>query len=50
MALLLIIFGVLCYYVAPVSFLFHDMHTFLLILQALLICLILGMTFLASLF
>ena len=50
MSLLLIIFGVLCYYAAPVSFLNQDIHTFLLILQALLICLILGLTFLASLF
>jgi hypothetical protein len=50
MAILLIVFGVLCYYVAPVSFLNHDSFTFYLILQTLLICLIIGLTFIASLF
>ena len=50
MAVLLIVFGVLCYYVAPVSALNHDSRTFYLILETLLICLILGLTFLSSLF
>lgn len=49
LAVLLVVLGVACYYVAPVSFLFNEYRIFFLILNGLLLMMILGLTFLSVL-
>jgi len=46
---MLVVLGVMTYYVAPVSFLFKQYELFFLILNGLLLIMILGLTFLAML-
>lgn len=46
---MLVVLGVLTYYVAPVSFLFQKIELFFLILNGLLLIMILGLTFLSML-
>ena len=49
MSVMLIILGIGCYYVAPVSFLYENFRLFFLCLQLLLLCMIIGMTLLIML-
>ena len=46
---MLIIIGVLTYYVAPASFLYNRVDIFLFIMNLILICMILGLTFISLL-
>lgn len=46
---MLITIGVLTYYVAPASFLYNRIDIFLFIMNLILICMILGLTFIALL-
>ncbi len=48
-AIMLISIGVLTYYVAPASFLYNRIDIFLFIMNLILICMILGLTFIALL-
>lgn len=49
LAIMLVVLGVMTYYVAPVSFLFQKIELFFLILNGLLLIMILGLTFLSML-
>lgn len=49
LAIMLVVLGILTYYVAPVSFLFQKIELFFLILNGLLLIMILGLTFLSML-
>ena len=46
---MLIIFGFLCYYVAPTAFIQENLQLFLMIMNFILLLIILGMTFIAVL-
>lgn len=48
-AILLIFLGIICYYIAPVSFLFGDLAMFFHVMNLLLIMMIMGMTFMSML-
>jgi len=49
LAIMLVVMGVLCYYVAPTSFLYQNYYLFFFILNILLLQMILGMVFIAVL-
>lgn len=49
LAIMLVVLGIMTYYVAPVSFLFQKIELFFLILNGLLLIMILGLTFLSML-
>ena len=49
MAAMLVILGVLTYYVAPASFLFRKFEWFFLIMNGLLLMMIIGLTFISIL-
>jgi len=49
MASMLVILGVLTYYVAPMSFIYGNYELFFLIMNGILLMMILGMTFIAIL-
>lgn len=49
LAIMLVVLGILTYYVAPVSFLFRKIELFFLILNGLLLIMIIGLTFLSML-
>ena len=49
LAIMLVVLGVICYYVAPSAFLFQNFSLFFMILNGLLLLMILGMTFISIL-
>ena len=49
LAIMLVVLGILTYYVAPVSFLFQKIEIFFMILNGLLLIMVLGLTFLSML-
>lgn len=49
LSVMLVVLGICCYYVAPVSFLYENFRLFFQCLQLLLLCMIMGMTMISML-